>query len=410
MDTYSFKFLRRKILIYAADRMCDTPDELLASPLFREFLDRTLKQLRHRRSPLLDIFGDPEAVDADRTALLVETLIYLTKIRGELVPNVVKGSAVFFRDTELLNDFVEYLYNFWRDFDRFVICSSAFSRMVERPYRTFNDTIERFTDLVRKTYRDIQENITGRHPAIYRQVRAGAEIAVITSAQFTASLDGVYRKLQEIPITRQILLTPPLILNPPMNKRTGRFVRVDVNPLDRIDIRSEEWFCFPARVGELVILIYFHEKFAELGFSLCNLFELAENPDLEKKPDGIYLFGVPGDALDGLSEFPTVFHYDAPNDMLVAAVPNRDEFGYFGYLKKMVLTLHNIRMMHRGVMPFHGALVRILLHSGREATILMIGDTGASWPARGRTSSSGAMPGIFRAVTWPRTWRGILRD
>lgn len=377
METYSFKFLQQKILITAADRMCDTSEELLTSALFREFLDLTLDQMKHRRSPLLNIFKNPEVIDAGQVALLVETLTYLTKIRADLVPNVVKGSDAFFRNRELLNDFVEYLYNYWRNFDRFLICSSTFSKMEEKPYRTFDDTIESFTHLVRKTYRDLQENITGHHPAIYRQVRAGAEIGAITSTQFTIPLAGVYQKLREIQITRQILINPPLILNPPMNKRTGRFVRVDTNPLERIDIRAEEWFCFPARVGELVILIYFHEKFSELGFSLCNLFELADNADLERKPDGIYLYGVPGDALDGLAQFPTIFHYDAPNDMLVAAVPNRDEFGYFGYLKKMALTLHNIRMMQRGVMPFHGALVKILLHSGREATILMIGDTGA---------------------------------
>ncbi|MBI4634595.1 MAG: phosphoenolpyruvate carboxykinase [Deltaproteobacteria bacterium] len=377
MNTYSFKFIHQKILIYAADRMCDTPEELLSSPLFREFLGHALNQLRHRRSPLLDIFENPEKINDDQVARLVETLIYLTKVRGEVVPNIVKDSDRFFRNNELLNDFVEYLYNYWRDFDRFVICSSAFSKMEEKPYRTFDDTIEHFTHLMRKTYRDIQENITGHHPAIYRQVRAGAEIAAITSNQFTTTPDGVYQKLRGIPIIRQILLNPPLILNPPMNKRTGRFVPADANPLDRIDIRTEEWFCFPARVGKLVILIYFHEKFAELGFSLCNLFELANNADLERKPDGIYLYGVPGDALDQLAKFPTIFHYDTTNDMLVAAVPNRDEFGYFGYLKKMALTLHNIRMMQRGAMPFHGALVNILLHSGSEATILMIGDTGA---------------------------------
>jgi hypothetical protein len=71
----------------------------------------------------------------------------------------------------------------------------------------------------------------------------------------------------------------------------------------------------------------------------------------------VYTFGVPGKALNHLAEFPTVFYDDEENNMMVAAVPNRDEFGYFGYLKKMVLTLHNIIMMKRGILPFHGAYV-----------------------------------------------------
>jgi len=90
----------------------------------------------------------------------------------------------------------------------------------------------------------------------------------------------------------------------------------------------------------------------------------------------VYVFGAPGDALDRLGAFPTVFYDDREHNVLVAAVPNRDEFGYFGYLKKMTLTLHNVRVMKAGRLPFHGALVRIAL-SQQEATILIIGDTGA---------------------------------
>ena len=41
----------------------------------------------------------------------------------------------------------------------------------------------------------------------------------------------------------------------------------------------------------------------------------------------------------------------------------------------MMLTLHNIKMMKRGRLPFHGALVRITLND-KESTILLIGDTG----------------------------------
>ena len=62
--------------------------------------------------------------------------------------------------------------------------------------------------------------------------------------------------------------------------------------------------------------------------------------------------------------------------MLVGAIPNRPEFGYFGYLKKMALTLHNICVMQQRRMPFHGALFRILLKGGKSATVLVMGDTG----------------------------------
>lgn len=43
----------------------------------------------------------------------------------------------------------------------------------------------------------------------------------------------------------------------------------------------------------------------------------------------------------------------------------------------MVLTLHNITMMQKGKLPFHGAFVRIVLRDGIDKNVLIIGDTGA---------------------------------
>jgi hypothetical protein len=213
---------------------------------------------------------------------------------------------------------------------------------------------------------------------IYRQVRAGAEIAAIALKKDISLPADPFSVLQEILMIRQILLYPPLLINQPMNKRSGSFERVHTNPMDNLTLNPDEWLCYPAKVGPLLILIYFHEKFYELGFSLCNLFELADDSFLCRKADAIYLFGAPGNALDEMcTKTPTVFYDDPKGQMLVAAVPGRDEFGYFGYLKKMILTLHNIIMMKRGRMPYHGAMVRIRLRNERPVTILIIGDTGA---------------------------------
>jgi energy-coupling factor transporter ATP-binding protein EcfA2 len=82
-------------------------------------------------------------------------------------------------------------------------------------------------------------------------------------------------------------------------------------------------------------------------------------------------------AHDSLSSYSTVFYEDEENGLFIGAIPNRTEFGYFGYLKKMVLTLHNSIVMKAGNMPFHGAMVKIMLQGDKEATILMMGDTGA---------------------------------
>ena len=371
-----YEFNGNKVIIRIKGRICENSDELILSKLFLAVLKRCIEDLQKRGSELLAIFKSRNITDDD-IQMLVQTLFYLTKMKGDLVPNVVAGSDAFFRDKMLFNDFIENLYNYWRNYDRFIVCSTESADVEQRPYRIFNETIEHLTHLVRATYRDIEENITGTHPNIYRQIRAGAEVAAIATPAKIRFPSKIYEKLGQVSVIRQVLMYPPLIFNPPMNKRTGAFERVAQNPIEKLTIKKKEWICYPAKVGPLLILIYFHNQFAELGYSLANLFQLASEKDLEAKPDAIYCFGVPESAVKNLGKFKTVFYDDQKNGILFAAVPQNEEFGYFGYLKKMVLTLHNIVIMKSGEMPFHGALVELNLKSKKRATMLLIGDTGA---------------------------------
>jgi energy-coupling factor transporter ATP-binding protein EcfA2 len=371
----SYDIFDNKIILHIQDRICDSAEEVISSELFRGIVDEAVQKLVKRHSILLDVFEKREVTSKDIDTL-IETLKFLTKMPASLVPNVVPGARVLLKNPTLFNDFIENLYNYWRSFDRFIVSSDSKGRNWDkRPYRTFNETIGQLTNLIRSMYRDIQENVSGNHPRIYRQVAAGAEVSTIAVSK-AADLPAEYAALNKVPMMRQMLIYPPLILNPTMNKRTGRAERVEENPLKGIDINSREWLCYPAKVGDLVILIYFHLSYAELGHSLCNLFQMAEDEDLVRPPDAIYAYGVPESLLE---RFPSkqVFFDDQKNNLLVAAVPLKPEFGYFGYLKKMVLTLHNIIMMKRGILPFHGALVRIILKGNIDRTVLFIGDTGA---------------------------------
>ena len=40
------------------------------------------------------------------------------------------------------------------------------------------------------------------------------------------------------------------------------------------------------------------------------------------------------------------FYQDDENDMMVALLSASDDFDYFGYMKKMMLTLHNVRKIN----------------------------------------------------------------
>lgn len=375
MNVSKFTVIEKKVIIKLKDRACETADELLESAMFLDILKRCIADLSKRNSPLMAVFGGKPPTEKTLN-LLIKTIQALTKCAGNIVPDVVKGSGIFLADTHLFRDFIEYLYNYWRHFDRFIICDSTNDRLNLRPYRTFNTTIEQLMHLIRSVYRDVQENATGAQARVYRQVKAGAEIATI-ALPVAVPLPETYKKFNVIPMIRQILLYPPLLVQQPNNKRTGKFEKIDRNPLEKVELNAEEWLCYPARVGTLLIHVYIHQNFYELGFPMCNLFDIADDEDLKKKPDAIFAYGVSEASVAHLGTNPTVFYDDLENDMVIASCPYRPELGYFGYLKKMVLTMHNAIQMRRGNLPFHGALVKVTLHGGKKATILNIGDTGA---------------------------------
>jgi len=376
MEKSTLRIIGNKAVLNIRERMCETPEELLASDKFRSVLDHCIENLKSKNSPLLEVFSK-NIINEKSVDDLLKTLSLLVKYENNVIPHIFDKSKSYLKDLKKLAAFVEYLYDYWRHFDRIIINDSEGDRLDKRPYRTFSETIEQLTHLVRAVYRHIQENITGSHPNVYRQVPAGGEIAVISLPKNIAYTGLNYKKLNNIPVIRQMLIYPPLVIQQPMNKRTGHFKRINQNPLDLVELNPDEWLCYPAKVGKLLIIVYFHQEFYELGFSMCNLFQLADDTDLERKPDALFIYGVPGNALDNLSTFSTVFYDDEKNKIFVGAIPNRLEFGYFGYLKKMILTLHNSIVMKSGNMPFHGALVKILLQGNKEATLLMMGDTGA---------------------------------
>ena len=258
MENYgSAKFVNKKLILRLKDRICETPEELLSSSLFLDVVKRYLKDLIRKESKLLAIFGkEIKSIDDCNLAKLIEVFQVLEKMELENLPKLIEGVDSFVEDPMLLQEFVEGLYNYWRTFERFVICDSSQNSLDRRPYRTFDATIETLMHLVRQTYRDMEENITGRHPNIFRQVAAGGELGVITRKKdINALYAPKYKALDMIPLIRQMLLYPPLLLDPPMNKRAGKFEEIYTNPMDIVDIDSKEWICDPAKVGTLLILI-----------------------------------------------------------------------------------------------------------------------------------------------------------
>jgi len=380
MPIKQFVHEENQIIIHTDGEICSDNRDLLHSSGFESVVELFVCSLRRNDSPLLHSIGFELGTESGMNKLL-SILRTVCEYPLEQVKSVLPKNDPLLqpsRKKELLR-FVEMLYDFWRSFSRFMILHSAAgsASFDQRPYRTFNETLESLTHLVRAVYRDICENITGKHPSIYRQVAAGCNVGIIAVTRKKVTPCDYQEILEDIPFIRQVWVDPPIIIDPPMNRRTGQFQKIESNPITGLSLRQEHWLCYPAKVGQLIIFIYFHQRFISLGCALTNLFELATDEQIEAGPHAIYLYGVPSEHLSDFGDLPTVFYDDHKNQILVATVPLEDRFGYFGYLKKMTLTLHNIVMMKKGLMPYHGAMVRLLLKNDQAENILIIGDTAA---------------------------------
>ena len=377
MENGSFRTIDDQVIMRLRDRICDTSERMLTSDLFLRVLKQYIAGLSKKQSRLLNIFPNPRIITDEDIHTLVDALRYLIKLPVDLIPRVIPGSEVLFANKELFFDFIEQFYNYWRHLHRLIICDSAGDSFDQRPYRTFNGTLETLMHVVRSTYRDIQENVSGKHPRIYRQVAAGAQVGAIALPKEIKYPDGVYKKLNSISVIRQVLIYPPMIFDSATNTRKGVFERVYQNPISNLDINKNDWLCYPAKVGPLLIMTYFNVKQFELGFALSNLFEVANDEDLNKKPDAVFMYGTPNTMMPISSTSDTIFFDDEENGILSSTIPLRNEFGYFGYLKKMILTLHNIKIMKMGRLPFHGAMFNITVRDKGSYTVMIIGDSGA---------------------------------
>lgn len=368
----------QQVVLHFSSDVCRTARDLMASEVFSLVVGRYCDYLLSRDSMFVLPFFRSYRERGDWSEV-VRMLRILAEVPWDKVPGDSQFAETLTDQLERrrLHEFAEGLYDFWRSFDRYLVLHSepGTGDYETRPYRSFNVSVERLAHLVRGVYRDICENITGDHPRVYRQVAAGVDVGLI-AVRRPVVLPGLYGELiGDIPIVRQVWMDPPVIIDPPMNKRTGEFQKVAENPISGMELKPEEWLLFPVSVGPLTVFVCVHETFIGLGSSLSNLFEIASDEAVEKGPDAIYMFGAPPESMSRFGELPTVFHDDRENGILVAAVPAEGRFGYFGYLKKMILTLHNAVMMNRGLMPYHGAMFRIALRSGSAANVLIIGDT-----------------------------------
>lgn len=368
-----FSISNDKVLINFSAKFCNNYDTLLESDGFRKVLDVYLRKAEKRRTLsfryLTIKLNTKDTIDIRNN--ITKLFKWLTIMPAEEIVEANFNYKELLSNKEEFIKVIEDIYLFWRRLEKYTIIHADKVRQ-GLAAMNFTEANSSFSKLILKLYRKIEENILGVSPQVFRQIPVGGNCSIMIN-KLLWPVPREYEALEDVNFINSILIEPPFIIYPKKNTRNGMFNEVYDNPLKYTHINKEHWFCFPAKVGELLAYIYFHRDFMSHGITLCNLFEMAKREECRgRKPDIVYVFGATDD-----EKLKTVFYDDYENNIMVGYVNYSHEIDYFGYMKKMILTLHNLIMIKRGNLPIHGAMVNIEMKNGKHANVVIMGDSGA---------------------------------
>lgn len=357
----------KMVLLNFSEKYCKSETELLRSKCFEEiwsgFVKKCIKTKKQDAIELFNLVKDPV-----NDFITLFKLILTFKISE--IHKINKQFNLVLEQREKINDLIENFYNHWRLIERYSIMFTKYaSKGVDS--NSFMQSASEFNSLVLKTYRSIREKAIGESFAIYRQLPAGVNAAILINKNPWMHKDSKYYFLKDTNFIQSVIIRPPFISYTAKNKRTGVYPEATSHPYTDLKYDSDDYFCYPAYVGNALTYIYFHRDYLSHGISICNLFQFVKSKDCEgKKPDIIYIFGAKTDK-------ESAFYYDDKEDIYVGIAPHSPSIDYFGYMKKMLLTLYNVKMINSGALPIHGACVNITLNNGVQKNVVIIGDSGA---------------------------------
>lgn len=368
-----FSMSNDKVTVNFTAKYCDSFESIMDSEGFERVIESYLKKSKDKRTNAFRFLNSVSGTDEIKfiRKYLISSFKLLSMMKATQVIACNENFEPLLEDPNKLLNVIEEIYSYWRKMERYtLIHNNRIKNGIAAV--SFTEANTEFAQLILRFYRRITKNLLNDTPTVYRQLPAGGNACLMLNNVLWPIPKG-YEVLEDISFLDGIVLETPFITYPKKNTRDGMFTETFDNPIRNISLNKEHWFCYPAKVGGLLAYVYFHRDFMSHGITLCNLFEMAKSDEYRgKKPDIIYVFGAKEDG-----PLRTEFYDDSKNDMMVGYVNYSDEVDYFGYMKKMILTLHNLIMIKRGNLPIHGAMVKILLKTGKEANVVIMGDSGA---------------------------------
>jgi hypothetical protein len=339
--------------------------DLVFSPAFQEVLFRYLDSLKDSDAELFEFFERrlPD-LKADVLFLIKQLLVSTRKEIAVATPRFAKAlgdeGLPFFK-------LVEGLFQYWLHIDRFAYQEDPEKKGLFglKPKMLF------VRKAVFRIYYVLKEHITGEAITLETDYSVGF-VAGFAVRKLMIPYPSEYCYLNNIPFVSSADLNLPYATETKRNKRIGVYEESSENLAANLSLDPSEWFCLPLYAGESLVYLYFNFRYASCLVGALNLFQKADLASCEgKKPDILIVYGGDKGSTTG------TYTIDRKNDLMVGYVSKTDEADYFGYLKKLILTLHNLRMIKKEALPIHGSMVDIIMKSGKEFRVVIMGDSGA---------------------------------
>ena len=340
---------------------CQNANELASSDGFAMFLERYLKDLAIRDIKIYSWLTGKRQLNEMITEMVKLTkqllVLDIDDIYSPIVDDAYKMRALYI---------VEDAYYYWHSKQRFSYMNVSNNSVT---FDNFVDIDTKQNEAVLQLYRICSQKLQSKQNNVYRQLQAGTNAGCMIKNYKWNTPNG-YNSLKNIGFINTVLLRTPILFKTGSVKREGIFTEAEKNPIKEFKSESQNWFCYPCKISGLLCFVYFHKDFMANGLSLGNLFELATEEECNgNKPDLIILFGNQ-DERDCCQ-----FYHDDKNDIWVGSVSYDRRIEYFGYLKEMILTLHNLARLDDNALPIHGSMLRILFKDGTIKTLVLVGDS-----------------------------------
>lgn len=313
----------------------------------------------------------PQALgDLDRLYYLVtrtELITTWTRIYHQIMMNdrAFDGKKINSNEIEDLLYLNQTLMDFWINLDKYVLINSQKQSMAlnntytQELVTSLNQVFLSFRELLSE-YNTEAINLPNFLPK-----------AVISTSYLDKAIPATYKTLNQVETIVKAQINTPFITRTSANTRTGLFSELN-RPFDLKKLIINDFYMMGVKVGRLLMHIYLHQSYLHHGISLFNLFEKASLDELQtQQPKGILFFGIDD------KNFHATYHYDDVNDIYIGHIYRDPRYDYFGYMKKMLLTLFNLHYIEKKALPLHGAMVSIQLMDDSIKNIIIIGDSGA---------------------------------